>query len=338
MQRPTSVRSEVISAKLKFVSALLFSSMAAMASAQSPSILDLRISGSPNHDILDTGTGSLLDYDLANDRIDFSVGSTGVYDSPLFCFDFSSPEGVTLNATDANGHMVMDSVRLGSDLGYDLANNVISMSPASSVQCFFKSSNGTFGPFGKVPNASRSSDPELPPCSEVAENVDCRFLVDAFADYPKLELDFQNFFAVIDNEPVSLGDNLSVSAGIELIYDIVLHNSGRAAAEFVAFQEVFPSEAFIAGLYDRGWDCEDNWDDNNSLCPSVSGIGNLRFDGDQLIYLPAGAKLTFKVSGFAHLDSTDSIGQIHLSVGAVNGPGAMVESAVAEDVIEVTAP
>ncbi|NEZ04653.1 hypothetical protein G4Y73_10870 [Wenzhouxiangella sp. XN201] len=312
-------------AKFKFLPALLILGVVAAASAQTPSVLDFQISGSPYHDILDTGAGSLLNYDLANDRIDFAVGSTGVYDSPLFCFDFASPEGVTLTATDANGHVVMDSVGMGADLGYDLAGNAISMSPASSVQCFFKSSNGTFGPFGKAVNPSRNS---------TDDGVTDRFFKDDFATYPEIQIEFTNLKinGSIANEVGSF-DNVSVSPGDLITYDLVISNTGEGAAETLAFQELFPASdsldasPFDASLSAGDWICIgamfETFEDNGA-CPASSGTGSIRFQG---ISLPAQSQLVFEINREV---TAGSEGVLNLYAGLVNGAGSQVESDVAE--------
>lgn len=302
-------------AKLKFLPALLLLGVVASASAQTPSVLDFRISGSLNHDILNTGTGNLLNYNLANDRIDFAVGSTGVYDSPLFCFDFSAPEGVTLTATDANGHVVMDSVGMGSDLGYDLAGNAISMSPASSVQCFFKSSNGTFGPFGKTVNPSRNSPDD---------NVTDRFFRDDFATYPEIQIELTNL-RINDPDAFEGGtfDGVSVSPGDLITYDLVISNTGEAVAETLAFQELFPGSAsFDASLSAGDWICIDM--SETGACPASNGTGPIRFQG---VSLPAQSQLVFEINREV---TAGSVGALNLYAGLVNGAGSQVESDVAE--------
>ncbi|RFF28167.1 MULTISPECIES: hypothetical protein [unclassified Wenzhouxiangella] len=327
---------------MKFISALLFSGFVAMASAQTiePSGISFKVSGSPDFPILDTGAGSILEYDLSADRIDFRLGATGSYDNPFFCFDFSSPDSaaVTLNATDANGHAVMDAVGLASELSYNLADT-ISFSPSSSVQCFFQDNaeqNPKFGLFGELAD------------NQSTETVDEGSLFsDTFAAFPELNIQYPSL-QINSGESLSFGD-VAVSPGDVIDYKLVIENTGNAAADELAFQEVFPEyrtvndlpeSHFTAALSEGIWRCVPS---GNAVCPGTAvenpeipgtteGFGYLRFEPGSL-ELPAGtSSLTFTITRQVMIGSE---GSINLFAGAVDGSGSIAKNAAAKETLSI---
>ncbi|WP_376697085.1 hypothetical protein [Wenzhouxiangella sp. EGI_FJ10305] len=323
--------------KFKFVSALVLSGFFAMASAQTieSSGISFKVAGSDGFPILDTGAGSILDYDLSNNRIDFKVGATGSLEDPFFCFDFSDPgsAAVTLNATDANGHVVMDAVGLASELSYKLADT-ISFSPSNSVQCFFQNNteqNPNFGLFGELAD------------NQATETVDEGSLFsDKFAAFAELDVQYSSL-QINSRESIGFGD-VAISPGDVIDYKLVIKNTGNAAADELAFQEVFPEyrdvndlpeSHFTAALSEGVWQCVPS---GNAVCPGTAvenpeipgtteGFGYLRFEPGSL-ELPAGtSSLTFTITRQVMMGSE---GSINFFAGAVNGPGSNAKNAAAK--------
>lgn len=318
-------------AKTSLLAALFCMCASSVAFAQSATSLDFEIFAGKggSFPMLANESGNAVEYALASGLVDFQIDTGVAYDNPMFCFDFSDQaSAVTLRAVDANGHIVLDSLGLDSALNYDLTGGSIEFSPSAAVQCFFKGVNSetpSFGPFGRVADNQRSS------------NDDSGLFSDSFIAFPELNVQFQSL-QVNGGDFLSF-DGAAVSPGDEVAYDLVISNTGDAAADQLAFQEVFPASlSYTASLSDGAWLCDDNSTElelGYDLCPGelidgvYTGEGALRF---QDVTLPPGGQLTITVIRTVEAGSE---GVIALHAGAVNGPGPTAESAVAQVDLDV---
>lgn len=329
-QRNTSVSLPVPTTLMnRLTAACLLTGFALSAGAESiPFKLEIDHSGSPSIPIIADGLDEALLY-TPGSGVEFVAGATGSYDNPFFCFDFSSDAAANgLAVLDPNGRVVVQSPALQSSLVYDPDSNpearTIRYSPGSDTQCFYTSTEtindepvSTFGLFGDQTPSARGTAEPLPLCSDpdVGELDPCRYFANDFAAFPELELDIviEGVIPQGGTEPVSLDLVTEILPGDSLVYTIVLANVGSAAAQSIALQEVFPSgSAFDAWL--------------------LADEGNEPLRRTDL-QLPANESLEFE---FTRVVDATLAGPIHLTAGAVNGPGNKAEWAVAQKTIDIS--
>lgn len=256
----------------------------------------------------------VLRYELADLTVSFTLADQDQsdFDNPLFCFDFGSSvdSSIKVRATNSSGHLVLDERGLSSDLEYQLNDSRFAFTPSGSTQCFYVGSDGTsevaeFGLFGVAP-VQPADDP----------NAD--------------DLIFADRFELIENRSVRVsfeGVPDSVVAGETFSYDILIQNTGDAALDQLAFQEVFPGNAtyFPAALAVGEWTCE------GTACPAQTDTTPIRLDS---ISLPVDGSIRYQVSRTVDAGSTGG-STLVLYAGAVDGAGQEAPFDVAQAEIPV---
>lgn len=249
------------------------------------------------------GSTDVFRYELAAETISFSLSDqdqqAGIFDNPLFCFYFGTPNGpsVKIQADNSSGHLVLEERGLSSALEYQLSGGWIGFTPSDSTQCFYIDANATaeeaeFGLFGMAPAVPEE---ELNPDDRV------------FADRFQIDLD-RSVAVYFDAVPSS------ATAGDELSYALVIENVGDVELDQLAFQEVFPGNGnyFPAALGPGTWTC------TGTACPQPGGQGQIRLEN---LSLPAGASVRYEIS--RPLDAQAAGGStLALYAGAVDGPGS----------------
>lgn len=337
MNFPDPARLDVKRFRISLLVSTVLFAFAAAALAQTPSEFLFRIDGDETgwFPILEQGDEALVKYELPSGEQSYGrvslaagLGLDSVYSEPLFCFDFSDPSeaAVLVDVEDPNGHVIADSLVLTSALRYVLAENEVRLNPSSTVQCFYNGGdiqNPEFGLFGVDRNAGRGEEEVCDPQVETCEVV----FSDSFFAVAEIEVSFENF--LVGGDEASLVDGvLSVNAGDDVEYDLVIRNHGKVAADFVALQEIFPTNAgvFSAALTEGSWTCTDNAHDE--ICPASSGEGPLRFED---MFLPARQgevvpQAEFRIARTVDAAATD---RLNVHAGAVNGPGNLAAYDVA---------
>lgn len=249
--------------------------------------------------IAETSTSTLMTYNLSGSEVQLSAGVVAPdYSDPLFCFDLGSPSAtVSLQATDPNGHAIIDDFYLSSSLKYFLGSPslVLDASPADSQQCFFLSDQDVFGLFGQASEASSE-----PPGTIMRSRFEAELSVGLeFVDVP---------------EYVTLGEPVS--------YKLVVTNTGDADLNQVALQELFPENrgVYAAALHSTSWTCTPTGD---AVCPVLTGSAPLRFNDFNSggVDITVGDSLTFAIQ--RTVDNTSLTGQsIQLHAGVVADPAA----------------
>lgn len=244
--------------------------------------------------ISETAQSDLMTYNFMTSEVQFSAGvlASQDYDEPLFCFDLGSPQSAaSVEATDPNGHVIIDNFDLNLSLDYLLSASTLKVQTAINQQCFFRSGN-TFGLFG-LESPDASSDPDV--------ISDDRFEPDL-----SLSLEFQ-------------GVPDFVTPGETVNYDLVVTNTGTADLQRVALQELFPEnmDVYAAGLSAGTWSCTAT---GGATCPA-SGAGSLRVEemNSGGIDISSNDSLTFSIE--RTVDSASTVGEsIQLHAGTVTDP------------------
>lgn len=254
---------------------------------------------------------NVLTYDLASGEIAFAAGVLQPdYNDPLFCFDMSAKplDGVGLEVTDPNGHLIIDDFVLDTAFQYLLpAPATLVIETAAEQECFFRSDSGVFGLFGQ-PQESDSG-------GGTGVIFDNRFEIEQ-----SMDLEFRNV-----PEYVTVGETVD--------YEIVLTNTGNGDLQDVAFQEVFPNDITVyAGALSVDTDVQCTAG-GGAVCPGASADPNaLRFESMSASQLdmPAGSTLTFSIQRTVDPDSI--VGEsIQLHAGAVADPAALLGPTFAVD-------
>jgi uncharacterized repeat protein (TIGR01451 family) len=299
--------------------AAIICAAAAQVSAQTPNqvasdvslLVDSPFGSSVYEVIVPDLQSNVLSYDLASGQIIFSAGVLQPdYDDPLFCFDMAEKplDGVGLQVTDPNGHLIIDDFVIDTAFQYLLpAPSTLVIETAPEQECFFRSDAGVFGLFGQPEPTDDGAGSDV--------IFDNRFEIEQ-----SMDLEFRNV-----PEYATVGETID--------YQIVLTNTGNGDLQDVAFQEVFPNDITVyAGALSVDTDVQCTAG-GGAVCPGASADPNaLRFEAMSAsqIDMPVGSTLTFAIQRTVDVDSI--VGEsIQLHAGAVADPAALLGPTFAVD-------
>lgn len=213
----------------------------------------------------------------------------------FFCFDFGSggtQPGLTVkDKNDDSGVVLMNEIGLSSALQYRLGENEIRFQPSNATPCFFNDSSRGFGLFGDPSNRSsieEEADPD-------------KILNDQFQGFPELIIEYSPF--TLEAGGLSVGDRIS--------YSITIHNKGKVAMQWGAFQEL----ATFGLLDTASLSCTSA--EGSSSCGSAVPGNLVRFED---ISLEPSGKVTLQISKTAN-QILDVGTEITFFSGVVSGDG-----------------
>lgn len=260
----------------------------------------------------DPSSSQRLRLDLQHGRIDLAVGklvadpgqSAAFYDEPLFCFEApGSSSGIGLHATDANGHVVIDGLALGSStpLMYVHGVRTAEIKPTVSSHCFYRGTGGTgsngLGPLGWY-GQPPAKDDDLGPQILHADN---------FEAVSRLHIEYLETFGY------GLPDQ--AGGGQQLRYYLLVQNKGHLPVDQAALQEVFPAnpDVYASALSEGRWKCH-----SQQHCPNpVWTQGPLRWEG---LALAPGESIGFEIERQVLASGP---GRIHLHAAVVDTLGGL---------------
>lgn len=227
--------------------------------------------------------------------------------NPLFCHDYEeggSGVVVDVNASHASAQRLLRGLVQDADIIYQPSDKTLTLSPRSSVQCFYTNTPGNLEGFGLFGVAAASTGDSQPP--EVIAGLIFR---DRFSGEVTLKASYE----------------IKLDTDGELQYDIIVSNEGNAAASQIFIQELV-STAQRADITDcelqnlegeRIEDCPDE------LSSTTSTIEQLALALPSFELAPkTRLVLSLKRDGLG----TDATEQL---LGVVNGPGRSAPFATA---------